>query len=98
MDRRRFLSLAALAGAGAALTGALMPSRNPYYSGPASDHFDGTRFFVPGRPAHDKGLLELLKWRWTEKAAEWPPSVPRAAQDRPPQKRESATRTCSLFS
>ena len=35
-------------------------ARNPYYSGPVSDHFDGLRFFPPGGP-RDKALTEL--WR-----------------------------------
>ena len=34
--------------------------RNPYYSGPASDHFDGLRFSPPGGP-RDKALGDLLK-------------------------------------
>src|SRR3954452_10501589 len=89
MNRRRFLSIAGLTGSAAALTGALMPS-NPYYDGPVSDHFDGTRFFVPGREVGDKGVLELLKWQWTEKPAQWPPAVPAAAHDRPPARAEGA--------
>ncbi|MDB5545564.1 MAG: beta-lactamase domain protein [Hyphomicrobiales bacterium] len=84
MNRRKFLSVAGLTGGAAALTGALMPARNPYYAGPVSDHFDGVRFFVPGRDVQDKGLTELLKWRWGEKSAQWPAQVPAAAQDRPP--------------
>jgi L-ascorbate metabolism protein UlaG (beta-lactamase superfamily) len=90
MNRRRFLSIAGLTGAAAALTGALMPSRNPYYAGPVSDHFDGTRFFAPGHRAGDKGVLELLKWQWSEKPAQWPERVPAAAQDRPPARVEGA--------
>ncbi len=88
MNRRRFLSIAGLTGGAAALTGALMP-RNPYYTGPASDHFDGTRFFVPGRDGGDKGVLDLLKWQWSEKPAQWPPHAP-AAQDKPPARVEGA--------
>lgn len=61
-----------------------MTSRNPYYSGPVSDHFDGTRFFVPGRQVGDKGLLDVLKWRWQETPSRWPDSLPSPARDRPP--------------
>jgi L-ascorbate metabolism protein UlaG (beta-lactamase superfamily) len=89
MNRRRFLSLASLTASAAALTGALMPARNPYYTGPVSDHFDGTRFFVPGREAGDKGMTDLLKWRFSEKPAEWPERAP-AAQDKPPARVEGA--------
>lgn len=51
-------------------------SKNPYYSGPSSDHFDGLRFFNPRHPETDRGLRDLLRWRLQEKAAEWPRSVP----------------------
>lgn len=67
-----------------------MISRNPYYSGPVSDHFDGTRFFVPGRIARDKGLIDVMKWRWRETAARWPEAAPAGPQDRPPQVVEGA--------
>jgi L-ascorbate metabolism protein UlaG (beta-lactamase superfamily) len=90
MNRRRFLAYAGLTGAAALFAGALAAARNTYYSGPVSDHFDGTRFFVPGREIEDKGFLELLKWRWSEKPAQWPEAVPAAAQDRPPASVEGA--------
>ncbi|MCW3796572.1 MBL fold metallo-hydrolase [Sphingomonas sp. BN140010] len=48
---------------------------NPYYSGPPSDHFDGTRFFNPDQPTTDRGLLQVLRWKVTERAADWPESV-----------------------
>jgi L-ascorbate metabolism protein UlaG (beta-lactamase superfamily) len=49
---------------------------NRYYSGPASDHFDGLRFFNPGHAETDRGLRDLLRWRLKERAAVWPRSVP----------------------
>src|SRR5215467_6011835 len=51
-------------------------SRNRYYKGPASEHFDGTRFFNPGQPSTDRGLVDILRWRLTSAAARWPKSVP----------------------
>jgi L-ascorbate metabolism protein UlaG (beta-lactamase superfamily) len=48
---------------------------NRYYSGPASDHFDGLRFFNPGHAGTDRGLRDLLRWRLKERAAVWPRSV-----------------------
>lgn len=46
---------------------------NKYYTGPASDHFDGERFFNPGgKPPN--GLRDLLKWQFGEKRNPWPPS------------------------
>lgn len=52
-----------------------MATRNPYYDGPASDHFDGLRFFNPGHPATDRGLGEIMRWKLRETAAPWPKSV-----------------------
>ncbi len=57
---------------------------NPYYSGPISDHFDGTRFFNPGG-VEPKGRLDFLRWQLTEPWAAWPSSFPSPfAPDRPP--------------
>jgi L-ascorbate metabolism protein UlaG (beta-lactamase superfamily) len=51
-------------------------SKNPYFSGPPGDHFDGLRFFNPDHPETDRGLRELLRWKLMERAARWPRSVP----------------------
>jgi L-ascorbate metabolism protein UlaG (beta-lactamase superfamily) len=51
-------------------------SVNPYYSGPAGEHFDGLRFFNPDHPDTDRGLRDLLRWKLKETAAPWPRSVP----------------------
>jgi len=53
-----------------------MAGDNPYYDGPASDHFDGVRFFNPGHPDTDRSLGDMLRWKLREKAAAWPKSVP----------------------
>jgi L-ascorbate metabolism protein UlaG (beta-lactamase superfamily) len=58
-------------------------SRNRYYSGPVSDHFDGSRFFLAGGPS-DRALTDLLRWRLGEKRAPWPKSFPTPFADRPP--------------
>ncbi|SEN10286.1 L-ascorbate metabolism protein UlaG, beta-lactamase superfamily [Sphingomonas gellani] len=50
--------------------------RNPYYAGPPSDHFDGTRFFNTGADSTDAGLLQVLRWKMAGGAARWPRSVP----------------------
>ena len=57
--------------------------RNPYYRGPASDHFDGERFFVPG-PNTDKSKTELLRWRREGGRARWPKQALSPFQDSPP--------------
>ncbi|USI71491.1 MBL fold metallo-hydrolase [Sphingomonas morindae] len=50
--------------------------RNPYYSGPPSDHFDGARFFNPGQPTTDRGLRDILRWQRGRQAVAWPRQVP----------------------
>lgn len=49
--------------------------RNRYYAGPASDHFDGTRFFNPGQPPTDRSLRDMIRWKRTSRPASWPRSV-----------------------
>ena len=50
-------------------------TKNPYYSGPVSDHFDGTRFFNPGHRSPDKSFRDILRWRFGSKPATWPEAV-----------------------
>ena len=57
--------------------------RNPYYTGPATDHFDGERFFLPG-VASDKSRADLLRWRREGGRARWPKQAPSPFQDHPP--------------
>jgi len=65
-----------------------MPS-NRYYSGPATDHFDG-RFHNIAPATTDKGVRQILRWRRTSEPTQWPESVPvRAAVPVP---RSEATR------
>lgn len=52
-------------------------TRNRYYQGPPSDHFDGERFFNPGLPpAGNLSLGAVLRWKLSGSAARWPSSVP----------------------
>jgi len=53
-----------------------MARGNKYYQGPASDHFDGLRFFNPGHPDTDRSLGQVLRWKLKERAAKWPAAVP----------------------
>ena len=46
-------------------------STNPYYTGPVSDHFDGTRFFHPGHRVVNC-TSDFFKWQFTTKRAPWP--------------------------
>ncbi|MFA6112534.1 MAG: MBL fold metallo-hydrolase [Sphingomonas sp.] len=50
--------------------------KNRYLAAPPSDHFDGVRFFNPGQPATDRALSELLRWKFGERPARWPTTVP----------------------
>ena len=51
-------------------------SGNAYYQGPASDHFDGTVFFNPGKP-WTKGPADMLKWQFSREGKEdWPSAYP----------------------
>ncbi|MCF8483920.1 MAG: MBL fold metallo-hydrolase [Rhodobacteraceae bacterium] len=86
MNRRRFFKgatlLAALGAAGGATSMAISTSRNRYYAGPKSDHFDGLRFFNPGGTP-PRGLPDLLKWQFEGGRAKWPAQVPLAATAKP---------------
>lgn len=70
--------------------------RNPYYAGPASDHFDGTRFHGPGPRAPDKSLAELRRWRATSRPARWPRFV-ETARDVPPSRVEGGAIRVALI-
>lgn len=63
-----------------------MPS-NRYYSGAASDHFDGRfRNLWPQTP--DKGLGDVWRWRRTSTPAPWPREVP-IQPTRPPERSDA---------
>lgn len=84
VSRRRlfgiFASLPIIGGAG----GAAAYSSQPYYSGPVSDHFDGTRFFDP-HGAPPKPFFELLRWQFGgDERARWPDEWPLERSDTPP--------------
>ncbi len=62
--------------------------KNPYYQGPASDHFDGLRFFNPGGVGPGSSL-DLLKWQFAGGRVRWPNPVISAFP------RQSQTGMCS---
>ncbi|MCF1461530.1 MBL fold metallo-hydrolase [Agrobacterium vitis] len=49
-------------------------TKNPYYRGPVSDHFDGTRFFNPGGIA-PFGFNSVMRWKLNGQRARWPKQV-----------------------
>ena|SRR5271170_2412478 len=64
-----------------------------YYQGPASDHFDGERFFDrDGAPPRSR--RDLLRWfidrRWRGTRAKWPAWAPSPYADSPPARVEGA--------
>ena len=64
-----------------------------YYHGPASDHFDGVRFFDPTGAA-PRSRADLLRWmigsRWRGTRAKWPLWAPSPFVDHPPARVEGA--------
>ena len=52
--------------------------RNRYHSGPATDHFDGVRFFNTSPRTRDRSLADLLRWGLTSRPARWPARAPAA--------------------
>jgi L-ascorbate metabolism protein UlaG (beta-lactamase superfamily) len=85
MSRRRFLGLfASLPLLGSTTRGAKASSGSSYYSGPASDHFDGRRFFNPGSEAGPRGFGDFLRWKLTEAREPWPDAYPSPYSDQPP--------------
>jgi L-ascorbate metabolism protein UlaG (beta-lactamase superfamily) len=49
--------------------------KNPYYQGPKSDHFNGTRFFNPGG-INPLGFRAFLKWQTSKRGRKWPKDYP----------------------
>jgi L-ascorbate metabolism protein UlaG (beta-lactamase superfamily) len=60
-----------------------------YYTGPASDHFDGSTFFIPGHP-RPTGFSDFLRWQRTREQAVWPASLANPAADVPPARVDGA--------
>ncbi|WP_420103307.1 MBL fold metallo-hydrolase [Bosea sp. (in: a-proteobacteria)] len=92
MNRRKLLAAlgpaALIASAGTAWA-AVSRSRNPYYQGPVSDHFDGL-VFSDGRTV-SKGLLDVLRWQTGKREREaFPESYATPPQDKPPARVEGA--------
>lgn len=56
-----------------------------YYQGPVSDHFDGKRFYNPGKPA-PTSFLDTLRWYATRKRQPWPEFSDLQTVDIPPRR------------
>ncbi|TGQ74710.1 hypothetical protein EN829_005880 [Mesorhizobium sp. M00.F.Ca.ET.186.01.1.1] len=69
---------------------------NRYYSGPPSDHFDGTLFFNPGGRMPGR-FADLLKWQFNGQRAKWPAAAPSPfAQARPAERIEGSGLTLTM--
>ena len=62
---------------------------SPGHSGPPSGHFDGERFLLADGDAH-RGLLDLLKWRFSRRPGPWPEAVENRYDGTPPPRVEGA--------
>jgi len=86
MTRRkllRLLGIPALLGSSGFAWASYARSRNPYYQGPVSDHFDGL-IFTDGRPV-TKGLADVLRWQFSKREREaFPAQYEAPPQDKPP--------------
>jgi len=69
---------------------------NRYYSGPPSNHFDGTLFFNPdGQPPGR--FADLLKWQLSGKRSKWPATNPSPfPQAKPAAKVDGAALTATM--
>lgn len=61
---------------------------NPYYQGPVSGHFDGTRFFTP-QNIGSKSLASLLKWRFSSKKQKWPNRLKNPIRTKPKKRHDT---------
>lgn len=88
MTRRKLLRMLSgfgLAGFGGGAWWNWSASRNPYYDGPVSDHFDGVRFFNPDH-LWSKSFGDALRGVWFADKAKWPVNWPSPFRDVPPQR------------
>ena len=91
LTRRRVIGgLAALFAAGG-VVGFLKRMSSGVYSGPVSDHFDGTHFTGP-YAVRGNGTLAFWKWRFTRKPAVWPAWIDNKQADKPPARVENGLR------
>src|SRR5262245_27686749 len=87
--RRLFAGIAALSTAGGGLL-AMRSAQAAYHRGPATDHFDGLRFFDPhGVPP--RSFFDLARWVAARRNLNgWPAWAPSPYSDRPPARVEGA--------
>ena len=88
MKRRTVLGWLGLgaAAAGGGVAASRANASNPYYTGPESDHFDGTFFFNPDGVA-PRSFADLLRWQFGGGRMKWPPDWPSSFPPAKPERR-----------
>ena len=77
MTRRKLLKYAgigSLAAIAAGFWGTRSHAKNPFYDGPATDHFDGRVFFNPGGTPPGS-FRDLLRWQMSGNRSKWPARI-----------------------
>jgi L-ascorbate metabolism protein UlaG (beta-lactamase superfamily) len=91
LTRRKVIGgLAALFAVGGGV-GFLKRMSSGVYSGPVSDHFDGTHFVGP-YATKSNGTLAFWKWRFTSERAVWPAWIGTRPTDKPPARVDNGLR------
>jgi len=65
--------------------GAFLTGCANYYTGQESDHFDGKKFYNPGKPLN-KGFAAFVKWRISADRQPWPEYTELTTYDHPPRR------------
>jgi len=63
------------------------------HRGPASDHFEGTRFVGP-YAVESNGTLAFWRWQLSRDQAKWPEHIYNAYSDQPPARVDDSVRIC----
>lgn len=91
LTRRKVIGGLAVLFAAGGVVGFLKRMSSGVYTGPVSDHFDGTHFTGP-YAVKGQGSLALWKWRFTRDAATWPAWVELKQTDKPPPRVDNGVR------
>lgn len=87
----KWLGLGGVATVGGGVAVNRATAGNPYYSGPVSDHFDGTAFFNPDGKA-PLGFTDLMRWQLGGGRAKWPAQWPSPFAQAVPESRVAGER------
>jgi L-ascorbate metabolism protein UlaG (beta-lactamase superfamily) len=91
LTRRSIMGGVAAIFAAGGVTAWLKRMSSGVYSGPVSDHFDGTRFVGP-YAVEGNGTLAFWRWQFTKERAKWPERVENKFADKPPRRVDDGIR------